>query len=260
MNLLFITLSVATKSIMQLCKLTLSLLLSLEVFFVFGQSKFKKETDKRTDSLIRLSKPEFLLPANLQLNLVSWHDSIYGLPSFEYGRVTFEKGHTPKEEIRMNYNIYFKQMDYISANGDTLQIKPSKELKLVTFKDHLYYHDYKIGYVELIYQSPVALGIQKVMSLQRYEEIGGRRLYGGNDMRGTPSIFDRFYHKESVYYFIDKDTRVYKANPSSVYKLFAEHKEKVKVYIDENDLDFENKDHLIELLKFCNGLNQQNTK
>ena len=48
----------------------------------------------------------------------------------------------------MNYNLYFAQMDYIGADGDTLQVKPSQELKLLTINDHLFYYDQKSGYIE----------------------------------------------------------------------------------------------------------------
>lgn len=240
---------------MRLCKIILLLFLLVPVFFVAGQSTPSTAGDKRIDSLLQLSTPYFVLPANKQLRQVSWYNSIYIFPAFANGRITFATGYSPPDQVRMNYNLYFAQIDYINADGDTLQIKPSKELKLVTLNDRVFYYDIKIGFMEVLQQLPVALAVQEFLFMERYEYMPGRKIAAGPDVRGATSDYDRFYIKMSKYYLIDKDNKVYKAELSSLYTIFRDHKKKIKGYMDEHHVDFDDREDLIDLMKFCNDLN-----
>jgi hypothetical protein len=203
------------------------------------------------------SRTVFYLPANTRLDQVPWRDSVYRFASFEAGRVAFATGYSPPEQVRMNYNLYFVQMDYISSEGDTLQIKPSKELKLISIGGHLFYHDQEIGYIEVIQQLPVALGVRNMMKVQYFDYFDDNRfatLVSNEDPRGTTTTRDRYYLKGYDYFFIGRNNRIYKTTLAAVLKLFPEHKKAVKTYIDEHDVDFERKEDLTNLLIFCNGL------
>ncbi|HMG88994.1 MAG TPA: hypothetical protein VK589_03005 [Chryseolinea sp.] len=230
-----------------------------------AQSRTIIESLNKFDS----SRTVFYLPANTRLDEVLWRDSVYRFPSFEFGRVTFATSYSPQEQIRMNYNFYYMQMDFISEDGDTLQVTPSKELKLVSISGHLFYYDQKVGYIEVIQQFPVALGVRNMMKPQYFAYLPGGTvkktsdyrydyrlvsLFSDEDPRGTTTTLDRYYLKEYDYFFIGKDNQVYKATPAAVFKLFREHKKAVKIYIDEHNVDFEKKEHLMNLLIFCNGL------
>jgi hypothetical protein len=222
-----------------------------------AQSRAIIESLNKLDS----SRTVFYLPANTRLDEVPWRDSVYRFASFEAGRVTFATGYSPPEQVRMNYNLYFMQMDYISSQGDTLQIKPSRELKLVFISGHFFYHDHKVGFIEVIQQLPVALAVRNMMKAQYIDYLPGgtyRKVgftpFGDEDLRGAATTLDRYYLKGCDYFFIGRNNKVYKATPGSVFKLFREHKKAVKIYIDEHDVDFERKEHLMNLLIFCNGL------
>lgn len=170
-------------------------------------------------------------------------DSIYRFPAFQYGRVTFATGFSPEEKIRFNYNLYLGQMALITNDGDTTHIIRSKDLKLVTIDDHLFYHDNKIGYIEIVYQSPIALGVLRRLSTVDWV---------------TASESDRYYTKEEYYYFLDKENKPHLASATSIQKVFNEQRKKIKAYLDENKVDFENQSHLIKLLKFCNEMVGEN--
>jgi hypothetical protein len=207
------------------------------------------------------SRTVFYLPANKRLQEVPWRDSVYRFPSFEPGIVTFATGYSPPEQLRMNYNLYFMQMDYISSEGDTLQIKPLKELKLVSISGRLFYHDDKVGYIEVIQQLPVALGVRNMMIAKYIDYLPGGTYrktgytpFGDEDVRGAATTLDRYYLKGGDYFFIDRNNEVYKATSVSLFRLFREHKKSIKIYIDEHDVDFEKKEHLMNLLVFCNEL------
>lgn len=242
--------------------LAIPLLASLMYYNCSAQSPAIIESLKKPDS----SRTVFYLPAHTRIDQVQWRDSIYRFPSFENGQVTLATGYSPKEQIRMNYNLYYMQMDYIDKQGDTLQIKPSKELKLMSVNNHLFLHDIKVGYIEVIQQLPVALGVRYMMETQYIDyppggtyRKAGFTPFSDEDQRGAAITLDRYYVKECDYFFIGKDNKLYKAERSSVFKLFGEHKRAVKIYIDEHEVDFENSEHLTNLLIFANELNQQSS-
>ena len=133
-------------------------------------------------------------------------------------------------------------MQLISTNGDTSYVKRLKELRFVSIGEHLFYHDYKIGYIEVIHKRPVSLGVLNFMVNASW------------DVRGTTSKYDRYYKKEKFYYFLDKDKKSYKATPSSIQKLYYDQRKKIKAYLDENRVDFKIEGDLINLLAFCDGL------
>jgi len=134
-------------------------------------------------------------------------------------------------------------MALITNDGDTTHIIRSKDLKLVTIDDHLFYHDNKIGYIEIVYQSPIALGVLRRLSTVDWV---------------TASESDRYYTKEEYYYFLDKENKPHLASATSIQKVFNEQRKKIKAYLDENKVDFENQSHLIKLLKFCNEMVGEN--
>jgi hypothetical protein len=172
-------------------------------------------------------------------------DSIYRFREFQYGRVTFSTGFSPAEKFRLNYNLFLGQMDLITNDGDTSQIQRFTFLMLVTIGDHLFYHDNKLGYIEIVYQGPVALGV-----LRRLSTV---------DLV-TASESERYYKKEEHYYFLDKKNKPHLASATSVQKLFDPHRKKIKTYLDEKRISFENQSDLTKLLTFCDDLTKGNQK
>ena len=134
-------------------------------------------------------------------------------------------------------------MDLITNDGDTTQILRSKDLKLVSVGEHLFFHDNRLGYLEIVYQSPIVLGV--LIRLSTVDWV-------------TASESDRYYTKEKHYYFLDKENKSYLASAASIQKLFPDHRKKIKAYIDQNKIDFEKQNDLIKLLKFCNELSNEN--
>jgi hypothetical protein len=175
---------------------------------------------------LKSSPDVFYLPAHTHLDEVAWRDSIYLFPSFQYGRITFATGFSPEGTVLMNYDLYFDQMAVITKDGDTSQINRTKELKLISVGDHLFLQDYKVGYVEIIQQLPVSLGVLNVMNTIQMVYASGNRdgSIFGFDVRGTPSVYDRYYRKGKLYYFVDRDNKVYKATRAAILKLFRKKK------------------------------------
>jgi hypothetical protein len=233
---------------MQLPKLIFSLFLLIVYQCVIAQPKTTAEqdvlieTDARSKETIKIYK----LPAYTLISDVSWRDSVYRFPNFEYGRITLSTGFSPEEKIRFNYNLYLGQMQMITTNGDTSHVKQLKELKFLSIGDHLFCHDYSIGYIEVIHKSPVALGALNIM------------ITADPDTRTTTSKYDRYYMKKGYYYFIGKDNNPSKATRASIQRLYPDQRKNLKAYLGENRIDFENQSDLIKLLNFCNEFSDEN--
>ena len=204
-----------------------------------------------------LSQHLFKLPAHTHLANVEWRDSIYRFSQFEYGKITLDTGYSPEENVMLNYNWYFLQMDMISIDGDTLQVKPIKELKLVTMGGHEFYHDYQIGYLEILCQGFASLGALNYLHTEKTEFHSGLgKVSGAIDVRGAPSEHDRFYKLVSRYYLLDAENKPVRATRRALVKLFKGHRNVINAYIEDNHVNFANESDLVRLLTFCNQLDQ----
>ena len=183
-----------------------------------------------------------------QPNKGSLPDSIYRFPSFEYGRITLDTGFSPEEQLRFNYNLFTGEVDMINNKGDTVTVKRFKELKFISIADHSFLHSYKIGYIEVLQRSTVSLGVLNLI----FTVYPKTTVY--------PNTENPSYKTQGLYYFIDKGNNPYKAAYASILKLFYDQKKQVKAYIKENEVDFNNKRQLMDLLTFCNDINSNDGK
>ncbi|HTE30302.1 MAG TPA: hypothetical protein VK666_08005 [Chryseolinea sp.] len=182
----------------------------------------------------------------------TWADSVYKFPTFQEGKITFMTGFSPEQDLKLNYNLYFGQMDFINSKGDTLQIKPAPTIKLVNIGKHWFLYDPKKGYIELLVQSQVALGVLTVMRTERMDYVSGTIPPGQSaDIRSLPSVYDRYYSVRETYYLIDNKNRLFKAMQSTLVKLFPVKRAAIKAYISTHHTDFTKRADLIELLAFC---------
>jgi len=199
--------------------------------------------------------PLFKLPARTSIHHVTWKDSIYRFPEFQDGKIIFMTGFSPQETFKFNYNLYFGQVDFIDKNGDTLQVKPSKELKQIDIGDHSFYHDDHQGYIEILYQAPVSLGTWTFLNSEdpKHERVY-YSYYQAVDTRGDQSIRDRYYRLIHVHFLIDRNNKLHKVLKPTVLKLFPGHKKEIIKYLDDHNVDFLREQDLIALIQYCNAL------
>lgn len=182
---------------------------------------------------------------------VPWKKEIYLFPDFQKGNITFATGFKLNNSLDLNYNIYYERVEFIRDTGDTLGIEALKDLKLVEIGNHIFYHDYKSGYYQVLTKSPVSLAVKPRIILVKTEgNCGAVSL--SLESRGAVMDCDRLYIKNDAYFFIDVNQRIWKASPSSVFKLFPEHKDSIRQYVKENSVDFTLQQDLIDLLEYCN--------
>jgi hypothetical protein len=183
-------------------------------------------------------------------------DSIYRFLSFEYGRITLATGFSPDEQLRFNYNLFTGEVDMINSKGDTVTVQRMKELKFISMADHLFLHSYKDGYIEVLSRSVVSLGVLNLIVADYRNDTVHPYIQGNEGARSDPY----YYKTQGFYFFLDKDHNAYKASSSAIRKLFYDYKKKVKAYINEKDIDFNNREHLITLLTYCNDISAQSGK
>jgi hypothetical protein len=191
---------------------------------------------------------------------VAWRDSIYRFSHFKEGRITYVVGRSNKQKF--NYNLFSGEMDFITDRGDTLTVTDEQDLRLVMIDGHVFYHDHKRGYIEILLQLPLALGVQKIFYPARKETVAddgyGVTSHTTSSARsyiGPPNHLtneDNIYKKESKFYFLDQKNKVFPANKFTIVRMFPDNKKEIKAYYRENNIDFKNQSDLIRLVKFCN--------
>lgn len=209
-----------------------------------------------TNSGLAQTQDLLKLPAHADIAKVDWRDSIYRFPQFMPGRITFATGFSPEGTARLNYNLYFAQVDIINEKGDTLQVTPSKEVKLIEIGGHTFYYDDRRGYIEVLSRESIALGVLTILSTEKMVYVSGS-IEGTSarmDTRGRRSAYDRYYRKTDTYFLIDRRNVLHKANRASFLKLFPAQKKAINSYLDENKIDFTGRNNLLQLLNFCNQL------
>jgi hypothetical protein len=218
-----------------LCVLTLSLL-STSAHDVFSQDI----------ELLQLRRFE-------NVSQTPWRDQIYHFPQFQEGTIIYQTGFKLNQTLKLNYNIYHERMEFIGQAGDTLGIEANKEINLIEIGSHLFYHDHKSGYYEILSTSSVSLAMQTKFRLGKTE---------GNDRtlpfetRGAAMACDRFYYKHASYFFIDVKEQLFKASKASVLKLFPEKKSNILAYLIEKPVDFSSKEDMMRLTNYCYKLDE----
>jgi hypothetical protein len=212
------------------------------------------------------------LPAHTDVTKMSWWDSVYRFQDFQYGKITYTSGVSSHDKVQLNYNLYFGRIDRINQKGDTVELKPRK-LRLVNIGERTFYHDNLKGYIEILVQAPIALGVWNFLTTDRMVFVSGNHTgysesnsnsratpsnshSGGFDLRSCPSIYDRYYSKTSAYFFIDQKSKLHKANKNSILKLFSSNSDEIKAHLQEINVDFNREEDLIRVLNFCNQLVQ----
>lgn len=197
------------------------------------------------------------------IRTTAWRDSLYRFSSFLEGQVIFISGSSPKYKI--NYNVLSGDMEFLSPKGDTMVLKKTPEVKLVMVGGHVFFLEPAQGYIEILVQQQLALGVQKEFVIVRKDvevsngyatssnTTGAVVAYRGNS-RSVTSNADLLVRINNTYFFIDQKNEAHPATKASLMKLFPDDRDKLKTYLKEQHTDFKQKNDLFRLLAFCNAL------
>jgi hypothetical protein len=197
------------------------------------------------------------LPAHTFVSTMSWWDSIYRFPEFQLGRIKYFTEFSPDALFQLNYNLYYGGIDFIGDKGDTLQMKPLKTIERIEIGGHLFYYDMHVGYVELLTRGSISLGVYTILNTEKMVYVSGNTEGSVNtDLRGLPSVYDRYYREISKYYLLDGNHKFYRALKPAILKLFPGHKEAIEEYIRQHHVNFNSSEDLIDLVNHCNDLHE----
>ncbi|MGC3947810.1 MAG: hypothetical protein QM762_25440 [Chryseolinea sp.] len=196
-------------------------------------------------------------PAHTFLKEVTWRDSIYLYPEFRPGSITYFTGFAPERALRLNYNLYYAQIDMIGENGDTVQISPSKTFRSVTIGSDVFLYEPKEGYVRIMIKGDVALAERTYFFLKDMKFVSGSTPNYSPldyDVRGRTSNFDRYFVKASTWFFVNRAGTIYPASRTVLKKFFPEYKNAIQDFTRKHDTNFLNESDLIEITQYCNSL------
>ena len=185
-------------------------------------------------------------------------------PQFLQSTITLKNGTTTN--ARMNYNLFFGQIQFIAANGDTLLLSDPETISEVVIGYDLYYFLKGEGHVEqVLSKNNIILtkremltysGKEKYASYGQYSSTGAITTYSSYNSdigssqrlaRNTQTVLVR----RANFYFIDKNQKFYSATRSNLLRIFPKNKRAINDYFNQNTVNFDNEAQLKDLVSFC---------
>jgi hypothetical protein len=188
-----------------------------------------------------------------------WKDSLYRFDNFQEGRVRFING--VSKTYKLNYSLASGEMEFIDASGDSLILNGTPDLRLVNVGGRIFFHHPRAGYIEVLLQMPIALGVKRILSVERKEVVGDNG-YGQTSFVTTSvssfyrmsgsgfSNYDIIYEKASVYFFIDRKNMPVLASRFSLFKLFPDHRTELRSYLRKNRVNFRRERDMLDLTNY----------
>src|SRR5215211_4320633 len=201
------------------------------------------------------------IPAGRNLIDVMTAAKIYHYPQFMMGQSIFRDGSTARG--RLNYNILNEEVEFITAQGDTMAIAKDQMLNIKELHIDSSTFYYAHGYIQKLKENKEGkLGGKEIWVVTKREKIGGY----GEAMPGTSAIFSyTFYHlfgtfspnlvmnenitmtKKTVYYFGDRFNSFLPANKKNLLKLYSGKKRELEDYLKTNAVDFDKREDVEKL-------------
>jgi hypothetical protein len=196
-------------------------------------------------------------------NLSKVYNYIYKYPQFEYGKVYFLNGDVYAGKI--NYNILSEAMQFIDLKGDTLVLANETNLNFISIGADTFYYNNK-GYVEQVADVSGTKLLLKENILTSEEKIGAfgipsstlnieskKTIIQGQIQRLTANV-NLTLVKKRQYYFSDASLNILPTNSKNVLKVFTKEKYKIKSYLEENSIDFNNEDDLKKFFSYVKSV------
>ncbi len=195
-------------------------------------------------------------------------------PNDRYRFQDFKEGYliTPAEKrsqaLKLNFNLFSGLPQFIDKKGDTLFLD-DEIARYVQMKETTYLNGFSKHYYEVILNAmPVRLAIQREWRLTRVEteftdRSGAKAINISRDGKNqiySPSLGrmvrneNKVYQRDSTYFFVDKNERIYKANENNFTRLFSVHKKQIEGYLKKESIDFKKEEDLIKIFAFVSLL------
>jgi hypothetical protein len=202
----------------------------------------------------------FLVKAGTSIADAVAPGELYLYPQFRYGRVLYKDG--KRSGGKMNYSKLFDEMLFIDPFGDTLAVANEGTIGVISIDTDTFYYDN--GYVQYLTTIGNAkLATKASLKVADKQKIGGYDLANSTSAITSYKSYDdgvRSYNltvREDLilirvdrYYLGDKYNHFVMANKKNVFDFFSRHEKAVKLYLEQNKVDFNNREDLEKLLQF----------
>lgn len=191
----------------------------------------------------------------------------YRYPEFQEGKVVYLNGKF--SAAAFNYNLLLGEVQFIHPKGDTLSLAAEAALRFVEIGESTFLYDHKHGYLEVVGIFPsLKLGRSQRLRFAGAEKVGAyNQSTGVSSIRNTSSYVsnnsqmynlkqkgDVIFSEEVNYFLIDKNNQAFKADKSTMFKVFPQHKKAISAFLKENSLELNKEEDLKKLLQFCTSL------
>jgi hypothetical protein len=149
-------------------------------------------------------------------------------------------------------------MDAIEAR-DTAKVKNSSSIATVNIDGTAYFKKSE-GYIELILNGPVSVGVTRTIYLLHSQSVQVSVKYtpdSGYDptsARNDVTNFDRKFARQNQYYLIDGSGSVYDPTEATLNRLYPSHKKEINAYIAERHPDLKGEEDLKLMISYLSSL------
>jgi hypothetical protein len=185
----------------------------------------------------------------------------YLYPAFIEGVALFKNGKSAN--IHFNYNILYGEIEFVQAE-DTMALTKKKDLKYIAARDTFFFNN---GYVELIYEGKVRVGLKQYIKIKDVLKTGAFgttarsvsiESYSSVSTKGITYELvpneDIELEKRLEYYLLPPTGEYILFTKKNVIGLFPQDEDKIKAYIKSNKVDFESRDSLLKFADYLNNL------
>lgn len=188
----------------------------------------------------------------------------YLFPDFQAGRVILKENIVVK--CQLNYNFLLDEMLFIDENGKRMALANPHDVLKVFIGNRLFTATSK-GYFEVIENEPISLLYKWTTNIVEKGKEGALGL-----VSDAPSIYQMnqisfdartwkldvdnkaVVNVEVIPYLKIKSNCVLIKGPKDLYKAFPGKRSYIKLYIEQNPVDFRKEADLRRLIKYCNSL------
>jgi hypothetical protein len=154
-------------------------------------------------------------------------------------------------------------MEFIQS-ADTLSIDNKKDISYIIVGQEIFY--YYNGYIELIFNGPVKVGLLQFFRLQdvvkkgafgtttRGASINSYYLEARGDFHWWKPNEDLVFQKTQRYYFATPESGFLLFSRLNILQSFPQHKETIKKYLKSNKVDFNSPDDLKKVAEYLSRL------
>ena len=214
----------------------------------------------------------YTIKAGQSISEVIPMQELFSYQEFKDGKVVHKNGKT--SEAKLNYNYLIEEMQFINGR-DTLAIANENTLDFIVVEKDTFIYSNK-SYYQLISSNGTVNLYEKIFfKMVDIKNIGPYGLSSstsstdnltsinnGGTVRNSTQTYnlkvnqDIIYAKRKEYYILGNTKELTPAKRVNILKLYPDSKKKVKNFIKQQSINFDQKDDLLKLINYLKSINE----